>query len=314
MTGDTHSKIIKTPIIRPGIDHASRVSVCIDLYCRNVTGKDAKVGSGTGFFRRYGADLYLITNWHVLTGRDPAEPGKLLQGYLSSPSSIEIHLSRENNPNHFAPLVSVPLYENGKASWIEAEPLPSGGRIDLAAIKFLWSGDPTDRPLITSIEDFAPGTQDFLRVGKDVVIIGYPFGIRPDNPYPVWKRGYVASEPSIAIGGLPKFYVDTPGRPGMSGSPIFMIGSGMGLPREIAKQLNDLTSSESALGLLASIDTEQLLNAPEVNIMKFAGVYSGSVGDQSLDTLRVGVAWHAATVDRIFNNPLEGSNPYMPFI
>lgn len=93
-----------------------------------------------------------------------------------------------------------------------------------------------------------------------------------------------------------------------------MIGSGMGLPREIAERLNDFSSGKSALDIIKKIDTEQLRHAPEVNIMKFAGVYSGSIGDQSLEKLRVGVAWHAAMVDRIFTDTVEGFNPHMPFV
>jgi len=36
------------------------VSVCIDLFCKNTSGLNTKVGSGTEFFRRYKSELFLI--------------------------------------------------------------------------------------------------------------------------------------------------------------------------------------------------------------------------------------------------------------
>jgi hypothetical protein len=304
--------ILKSPIIKAGVDYATRVDVCIDLFCRDINGIDKKVGSGTGFFHQRAGMSYFITNWHVLTGRDPQNPASLLGGYPASPSGFQLHLATTKNPNHFIPSEIYPLYVNDVPQWFEAGMTDFGieGHIDLVAIKFEF---PTIevQPLVTTIEHFAPSSRDFLLVGNDVVIVGYPFGIRAENPYPVWKRGYVASEPSILIGGLPKFFIDSPGRPGMSGSPVFMISKGMGLSAKTRELLQSGNENE-VLADIASLSIDELASAQEVNILRFVGVYSGSVGDSSLEQLRVGVAWHAAMVDRLFTHTEVGSNPYPP--
>lgn len=306
------SNILRSPILRSGVDRASRVAVCIDLYCRGSGGADKKVGSGTAFFHQRWGRHFLITNWHVVTARNPQSPGELLDGYPASPTSFQLHLPVRDDPDRYVPSELFPLYASDQPSWFETSLENRGtvARIDLVALPFEFPESPTG-PLVTCIEEFTPEEHQYLRVGRDVVIVGYPFGIRAENPFPIWKRGFVASEPSLLIGGLPKYYIDSPGRPGMSGSPVFMITKGIGLPRETANSLRQLTKG-AALAAIRNLDTEEILNAPDVNIMQFAGVYSGSVGDQGLERLRVGVAWHAAMVDRLFSQPERGSNPFPP--
>ena len=159
--------------------------------------------------------------------------------------------------------------------------------------------------LITRIEDAAWHENTYLRIGRDVIIVGYPFGMRPENPYPIWKRGFVASEPFLLVDGMPKYYVDSPGRPGMSGSPMFMVSPG----RAVSKATRDLLEDKSLspLAIIQQIDVEELMGAPEINMMQFAGVYAGSFGESKLEEMRLGIAWHAAMVDRLFNHPVAGS-------
>jgi len=303
MKSDIKHNILKSPMLKQGIDLGSRTAVCIDLYCRDISGNDRKVGSGSGFFHTREGKSYLITNWHVLTGRNPKYPEQLLEGYPTSPSAFTIHLSRKVDPNHFVPSDTYPLYNgDGSPRWFETinPNRNSSDKIDLAALMFDFSVA-DDKPLITPIELFAPNGKDYLYVGRDVVIVGYPFGINGLNPYPIWKHGYVASEPSLLVGGMPKFYIDSPGRPGMSGSPVFMISKGIGVSKQTAKVFQD-GNSEDALEALHSLNLDDLKNMQEVNILQFAGVYSGTVGDNSLERLRVGVAWHAAMVDQLFTS------------
>lgn len=319
------SRILKHPIIGQ-VDPASRVAVCIDVFCRRIDGSEHPAGSGTGFFHRRDGKTFLITNWHVLAGRKPENPASLLDGYPASPSGFRIHLPREDDPNHFVPSKIYPLYKDDKPVWRETK-IPgvgAAGRADLVAVGFDFSGA-NDRLLITPIEQFAPGKGDILTIGRDVVIVGYPFGIDGSNPYPIWKRAYVASEPSILIGSLPKFYLDAPGRPGMSGSPIFMLskekvfGTTPENHERLKKSLERFESLEnagSALDRIASLDIDALRegakNSREINLLRFAGIYSGAVGDKSLEDLKVGVAWHAALVDQLFTHPVDGENPYPP--
>jgi hypothetical protein len=146
-------------------------------------------------------------------------------------------------------------------------------------------------------------------MGRELIIIGHPFGLNELNPYPIWKRGYVASEPSIAIGGMPKFYIDSPGRPGMSGSPVFMISPGFDAPAELAKKLK--AGGKEATEALLQLDLSTIPKTK--NILEFVGVYSGSVGDPSLEKLQLGTVWHGALVDKLFETSQQGTNPFPPF-
>lgn len=154
--------------------------------------------------------------------------------------------------------------------------------------------------------------ETFLRVGLEVVIIGYPFGMSEDNPYPIWKRAWFASEPSITIGGMPKIYLDSPGRPGMSGSPIFRIDRGIGVSRE----LYEANERFEETGEISKDHLALILNTPrhnnEINVLEFVGIYSGFIGDRKLNALNLGIAWHAAALDMLFRQPFPGTNPFPP--
>ena len=264
------------------------------------------VGFGTGFLHRRLGKWFVITNWHVATARDPENPGALLEGYKSSPNAYSLHLAVKADPNRFVPTVPFALYQNGAPNWLETTINGVNGRVDLVALPVeLPVG--ADAPLVVPIEEFSPEPRDFLFAGREVVVVGYPFGIGAANPHAIWKRAFVASEPSMLIAGMPKYYIDGPGRPGMSGSPVFILSRGMQVTADTHALLTNVESG-GALAALAQISSAELLSAPDALIPRFAGVYSGSVGNQSLDQLRVGIAWHASLVDRLFTHPVPGSN------
>lgn len=310
MSIENSENILRQPIIHSSKEQASGVTVCIELFCADQNNNLVKCSSGSGFFHNRKEELYFITNWHVITGRNPSEPSKLINNHPDSPVAFQLHLPLKEDRNHYVPSEIMPLYAGSEALWLETESPNLNEKVDLAAIK-LGGKDTFKQYFITPIEEFSPSGSDYLHVGRDTVIVGYPFGISELNPYPIWKRGYVASEPSLLIGGMPKYYIDCPGRPGMSGSPVFMITEGIKLPSDIANILNG-ASGESALESIGKIDPEVLKNVPKSQILHFAGVYSGSVGDSNLDRLQVGVTWHAAIVDRLFTHGVIGNNPYLP--
>ena len=304
--------ILKSPIIQSAVSPATRAAVCIETFCLQADGALVTVGFGTGFLHRRLGKWFVITNWHVATARDPENPGALLEGYKSSPNAYSLHLAVKADPNRFVPTVPFALYQNGAPNWLETTINGVNGRVDLVALPVeLPVG--ADAPLVVPIEEFSPEPRDFLFAGREVVVVGYPFGIGAANPHAIWKRAFVASEPSMLIAGMPKYYIDGPGRPGMSGSPVFILSRGMQVTADTHALLTNVESG-GALAALAQISSAELLSAPDALIPRFAGVYSGSVGNQSLDQLRVGIAWHASLVDRLFTHPVPGSNPNPPFI
>src|SRR3546814_5739681 len=59
-----------------------------------------------------------------------------------------------------------------------------------------------------------------IRPTLDVFAIGFAQGVSMFNVFPIWKRGTIASDPDLPVEGHPKFYVDMPGRGGLSGAPV----------------------------------------------------------------------------------------------
>ena len=68
----------------------------------------------------------------------------------------------------------------------------------------------------------------------------------------------------------------------MSGSPVFLISKGLAAS-EKTRELLKSGNGKRAFGILGALNVEELANARDANILRFAGVYSGSVGDSSLE-------------------------------
>lgn len=308
MTISKPQNIFSKPLPVNNIDKGSKVAVCIELLADTENGSTKKIGTGTGFFHKFDGKWCLVTNWHVVTGRDPANPNTTINGYLCSPSKFRFFVNYPEQPKKFVPTADFPLYENGTPIWLEFDDNPdiNNRRIDLVAIPFAFVEE--HMPLITPIVDFSHDGIEPLRMGRELTIIGYPFGLKESNPYPIWKRGYVASEPSISLDGMPKFYLDSPGRPGMSGSPVFMISPGFDAPAELAGMLEE--GGDSAKKAFMKLDFSMTRNT--ANVLEFVGVYSGSIGDASLERLQLGIVWHGGLVDMLFKKARQGTNPYPP--
>jgi len=191
---------------------------------------------GTGFIVQFAGAFYLITNWHIATGRNPLS-GANLNSYDALPERLSgwLHLDHQDEPGKLGwHAWSWDLYdENGQALWyvhpefgknvdVIALPVDPSASIvsghDRATMFFPYSLDPAPRPAA-------------LYPTADVSVVGFPAGVTVGGKLPVWTRGTVATEPAAPIDGLPAFLVDARTRPGQSGSPV--IGYWIG-PRVLA--------------------------------------------------------------------------------
>ena len=117
----------------------------------------------------------------------------------------------------------ISLYEdpdNLKPVWYEHPRLKK--QIDIAVIPLPIKTLPLMYKPITSnwpADDVIP------EAGMDIFILGFPLSIHA-NRLPIWKRGSIACEPTLLIDKVPKFYIDSATRSGMSGSPVFIVTSG----------------------------------------------------------------------------------------
>lgn len=286
---------------RPG----SYCSVSVSCLCETTNGELKEIGTGTGFFYRVAGKEFLVTNWHVLTGRNPEKPEHLLPGFPQSPTHIRWHQATKTNRLHFLPTDALALYDRGKPVWIEAK---AGHAYDLACIPIAGPSD----ALIVCVQDLRFETRGRpLEVGMDVVVIGFPFPLVPTNPFPVWKRAMVASEPAYSIGGKWYAFLDTPARPGMSGSPVYATANGFPVtPDQASTLLAKDVGSKASMDALLSLTPEQLTDTTIT--LNFVGVYSGAYGEEGLERMGLGRFWPAVHLERLFLDFTQGTNPFPP--
>ena len=176
------------------------------------------LGSATGFVVEHHNASYLVTNWHVLAGKNP-ETGEQLA--RDCPTDIAIWHHRE--PLGHWQSVTQPLFDRaGNHLWVEH---PQGNNVDVVALPLDLSHGTQTFPLDLSLADVDMAAY----CAMPVHILGFPLGLAASGRFPIWKTGHIASEPEIDVEGRPLFLIDATTRGGMSGSPVFarQVGSRM---------------------------------------------------------------------------------------
>lgn len=283
---------------------ASRCAVFIRKIVSTPSG-DKYFGTGTGFHYRDGdGRSWLITNWHVLTARRPDDPGQLINNTPQSPYRIEVTYPSSKIGTFLQP-VQLDIYQNGVPVWMEYK-LENG--LDIAAIPV----QPPDGADVPFVQDFASSGIVAMQPGLDVVIIGYPFEQGEDMPFPIWKRAMISTEPAYTVFGKLQVLVDTPGMPGMSGSPVFTISRGMAVSKGQHDAIRAFERGEkSALDAIRAVD---FTKADPMPCLTFAGIYAGTTGKggAGLERLALGRIMLAPMVDKVVNDGQLGKNPFMP--
>ena len=237
---------------------------------------DQVLASGTCFFVERSGDTFLITTWHNITGRNP-----LTKDFLSyaavAPDTLRVTIYNDQDVLELVDF-DVRLFDaDDNKVWLE-HPVHFE-HVDVVAIKV---SIPEDKQVIspeTFIEPFNEETT--VSVKDDVFILGYPFGLSIVNIFPIWKRASIASEPVVDIDDLPKLYVDTATRPGMSGSPVIykerrQVGIGKGKPGTPSFELSN-------------------------NLMQIVGIYSGRIGADDEMKAQLGIVWKSRVIDEIIS-------------
>jgi trypsin-like peptidase len=219
--------------------------------------------NATGFLYLVGEQFYLITNWHVVTGRH-AETGK----HLSAATAIEPDRLCTSVLASWGPLlrfvpVELPLFEDADRfhpRWLVHPTL--GRSVDAVALPF-------DASLVGEMlaANRIASNRIALAEGDDVFVLGFPKGLTGGWQFPIWKRGSIASVPSLDWCNLPAILIDTATREGMSGAPVIARSNHMLLP-----------------GMDFALE-----GTSEMSM--FIGLYSGRLGASEMEALR-GEACH----------------------
>jgi hypothetical protein len=247
-----------------------RPQIGIDEYTTTVSPLEMKfnnnlISTGTCFFWEAATDVYLVTNWHNVAGKNPLT-GKHLSTTAAEPDSLAFDLwpNRQLSSRARASLV---LNDHIGPCWLEH---PVHGRnVDVVCLKLPSKVAQHVFPINTR------SAQPLLtRVADEVFILGYPMGLAVDG-LPIWKRASVASEPDIDIDGTPKIFVDTASSKGMSGSPVIRRVSGGGLTED-----GNFT----------------MYGGPTT---RFIGVYSGRISTSNSLEAQLGIVWKARVIEEI---------------
>jgi hypothetical protein len=190
---------------------------------------ETEVAKATGFFFGGHVDdkrcLWLVSNWHVFTGRNAQDPTRVLHTEGALPNRIKVAIPSIKGPDDavqdgviFLHEKFIELYDgDGGAQWYQHT---EKNHVDVAVVNL---GSSFDGFLVQAINEAAKQYDMAIEVGNDVYVLGYPLGFSHFVNTPIWKRGSIASEPHAETAeSRSKVMIDATTRRGMSGSPVVM--------------------------------------------------------------------------------------------
>jgi hypothetical protein len=260
------------------IDIASTITSQLQLYRR-----DQVLGTATGFFKEWNGQLFVITNWHVVTGLHSALRTTLhskggLPDRLKFRVPIRSHIGQWTSP------IEQVLYEDADSEECPLVPIwrehpVYRSKLDVIAIPIRIPDDAEVR----TIDAVNTLPKMLLMVAMDVFVLGYPMRIDGGGEFPIWKRASIATEPNVHRGGPRHMLIDTATRPGMSGAPVIAITDGyefVGPPPGLSRPGRDY---------------------------RFVGVYSSRLGPGEMEA-QLGVVWDASHLEIIVKTGVRGES------
>jgi len=187
----------------------------VSRYIRMYFG-ETPLASGTCFFVMSADGPVLITNRHNFTGRDNIT-GKTLHKDCGVPDNAVVTLHGPEEVHYHIDLVD---HDDSEApAWVEHPKL--GAKADIVALPVKEMANIIGETNSVSFDSVSSqGNWHRWGVGGELQVVGYPYG-QIGGPFPIWSKGFIASEPDVDVAGLPIFLVDCRSRPGQSGSPVW---------------------------------------------------------------------------------------------
>jgi hypothetical protein len=253
------------------------------------SGSENVMSTGTGFLYEFESDLYLITNGHNLTRMNPEQTVRITQT-AAFPVKIKTkaRLVFKDKPNAIGltDFFSINLYNDEDfrdPTWY-VHP-DKGYLIDVVVIPLERKDRIPEHVKLFPINNYHFDLEYDPIVADDVYILGYPFDITGGKELPIWKRGTIASEPSIDVDNLPKIFVDTATRSGMSGSPVIMQRTGVHGYDGATMKGNEIIGT----------------------IRNFIGIYSGRIGAENEFKAQLGIIWKKKVIEEILQSKVKGT-------
>ncbi len=213
----------------------------------------------TGLLVRRHDKLWLITAWHVLSGRR-SDTGEILdEVHAATPLSVVAHFPTAYDIAARVAGEFAVVDDDEAPLWLEHHYF--GRKVDVAALEIALPS--TASPMTFPLDPIAQPAN--LRITENLSIIGFPFERTGGAQTALWIRGTVASEPYLDFDGLPCFLVDARSRQSQSGSPVMIY------------------QPAGAMRMSADGQTLEFEDHRE----EFVGVYSGRISEQS----DLGIVW-----------------------
>ena len=269
------------------------------------------ISTGSGFFFELASEWFLITNWHNISGRHafskrPLGRSRRFPWYLD----VKLATYLAGTEKFTTVAHRVEIYEDGKPRWFEHPNL--GSDCDVIALPF--ERPELCPPFMHNAANLISSTRVPVQPGTTVFIVGFPRSISVGIGLPLWKSGYIASEPYYDatiegeisdLGGLtngrtiPAFFIDSQTREGMSGAPVFASYTGAW---DTAEPYGPL-----------SFDAPNFFNRTDVILSgtasEFVGCYSGRVGVEE-EGAALGLCWRKDVIELICHAKKPGDNPH----
>jgi hypothetical protein len=231
------------------------------------------LASATAFFYKEDDCFYLITNWHCFTGLDPRTK-KQIGSHAGRPDTVIYRLYSRNGDEYNFNYFEAKLYHDQtmeSPKWLVHPKFKQ--QVDVVALEIEIPHGFNCIPANDSLLKF---DEIKARVADDVFILGFPYNIKQNGVFPIWKRASISTEPDFDYENLPIILVDTASRTGMSGSPVMLRQKGI-----YAKE-----------GGLASLK------------QCFLGVYSGRILGKTELEAQLGIVWKKEVICEIINGRL----------
>lgn len=236
--------------------------------------------TGSSFLYEYEEKIFLVTNWHNVTGRNPLTREPLSEEHAGIPD-VFISYFRLKSGNGQAKKEVIKLYKDEymtQPKWLIHPTLKE--RVDVIALELVKKDE-----FIYSAINKASFDHDIpAEVGDECFVLGYPFKDFRYLGLPIWKKASVATEPSVNENQLPKLLIDTATRPGLSGSPVIYQRTGIHKMGE-----NGRFKDDSFTG----------------RIRGFLGIYSGRIGKGEIHA-QLGIVWKEKVINEIIEGKMKG--------
>jgi len=178
------------------------------------------LGSGTGFIIKPKDTYYILTNRHNFTMQNVWNDAWINDLKLA-PNRIEIDYRIKSDYRKII-TIEEKLFDKDGQRRFKTMSYKNGQKIDVTILPI---SNIVDEMKIYSL-NLSKYVKPFkLRPYHFLSVVGYPSGMSSRHGLPIWKTGFIASEPDLDQQSLPIIWMDieTDGIAGMSGSPVYYI-------------------------------------------------------------------------------------------